>query len=842
METETLHQQQNNAGRSAWRVAGALLLIPVLLSDRGTNAQAQSAGTSKELQAIEVQVRQGNLDQAKSTLLAVIARNPSSVEGYNLLGIIDSEQQDDGGALAAFEKALQLAPGSVRTHNNLGNLYLSEKHLDLAEQEFRTAIRLDPRDPDSSFNLASLLMARGKPREAVIYFERVHPADRESRLGLIEACLRSGRTADALRIAASLSADNGSDVKLHFTLGVLLAGQGQYPPAELELQKADALQPDTFEIIFNLGQAYLLDKQYSRAELQLTQALRLQPDSISALYLLAETHWKQSQPLDALELLVKAHKLAPKNTDIVLLMAQISMAQGYFEDAIPLLQGGLEIDPQRSDLRSALGESYFKADQMEKAIHEFQTVVASDPSPRAYSFLGLAHTYLGQYDLAKQDFRNGLRLDPHSSFCMFNLGYIAERQGDTTTAAATFRQVLASDPHFADALLELASLDIESVHYAEAEALLTRYIKVSNTPAPGYYKLSVVERKLHRPAEANRALAQFEYSSRSAATNSYLYEDLFDYLDNRSKLSAGAREQQDLAQLIDQSKKHPDQPEILYMLAQAYLRTGNVDEARNTIALLDQLRAGDYRTLTGAGVLLARFRLYDDAIRQFDAALQSNPDSDDAKFDLANALFRKGQYAEALDVCQRVSDQERGDDAYLALVGDIYAHLGQTARAEQNDRGAIERSPDNDQNYLSLALLQFREGDFAAAKHTLLEGQAHVPASGKILWGLGVASVMQGDTAAAAKDFEKAVDLLPEWPGSYSMLGIFYFQTGQITQAREVLDRFRQSGAQGGLDVSRIEQVLDAAPQTNASANSPLPMEKREQLLQMALLLAGRTL
>ena len=40
------------------------------------------------------------------------------------------------------------------------------------------------------------------------------------------------------------------------------------------------------------------------------------------------------------------------------------------------------------------------------------------------------------------------------------------------------------------------------------------------------------------------------------------------------------------------------------------------------------------------------------------------------------------------------------------------------------------------------------------------------------------------------------MDLLPEWPGSYSTLGVFYFQTGQIAKAKEVLDRFKNSNAE----------------------------------------------
>jgi tetratricopeptide (TPR) repeat protein len=100
---------------------------------------------------------------------------------------------------------------------------------------------------------------------------------------------------------------------------------------------------------------------------------------------------------------------------------------------------------------------------------------------------------------------------------------------------------------------------------------------------------------------------------------------------------------------------------------------------------------------------------------------------------------------------------------------------------------------------------------------------------------------MEGNNAQAADKFEHAVDLLPEWAGSYSMLGVFYFQTGQIDKAKEVLGRFRNSNA-GGLDINRIEQVLASADPATSVATGPLPMEKRQQLLQMAQFLVDKTL
>ena len=70
---------------------------------------------------------------------------------------------------------------------------------------------------------------------------------------------------------------NASDVQVHFTLGVMLASERQYVPAQLELEKANALQPETFEILHNLGQAYLRSEEYSKAEAVLNRALKAPP-------------------------------------------------------------------------------------------------------------------------------------------------------------------------------------------------------------------------------------------------------------------------------------------------------------------------------------------------------------------------------------------------------------------------------------------------------------------------------------------------------------------------------------------------------------------------------------
>lgn len=784
---------------------------------------------------------QGRIAEARQEVQAQLAKDPGSVEAYNLLGIICTEQRDFAGALNAFQQALKVNPRSARTRVNIGNLHVAQGMLDLAEKEFLDVLRNDPANADANHNLGLVLLAKNRPSEAIPYFHRVTPPTKVSRFNLLRALLRAGRISQGLKVANDLSAGDPKDVQLHFTLGVLLAAEKQYRSAQFELEKANALQPETFETLYNLGQAYLRGGDLKKAELVLTRCLTMKPESPEALYLLAQAYADQTRSVDALELLVRAHKLAPENTDIIFLLARVSMTQNYFEDAIPLLESGIAKAPRRADLHAALGESYFMSGKADLAIEEFKRLVEIDPSARSFAFIGLSYRHLGRFDEARKYFAEGLKRDPRNASCLFNMGYIEGRQGNQAKAEELFQQALRANPEFSDALFELANLRVAAKQYAEAAVLLRKYVRISRDPAAGYYKLAMVERNLKQFDAAQRDLKVFQTLSKDASPGPYPYQHLFEYLDNRADLTAQERTQLDLTELTEQVKKHPGRPQDLYLLAEAYLKLGQADEAHKTIAQLDQMSLEDFRMQAGIGVLFARYRLYDDAIRHLQTAVKANPDSDDVKFDLSDAYFRKGLYSRALETAQAVSPGGQKDDAYLALLGDIYSHLGDAPRAAQIFQDAIRRNPDNDQYYLSLSLVQLRANNLSGAEATLTNGLARVPGSGKILWGLGVIAALHGNSDEAGARLERAVDLLPEWAGGYSTLGVFYYQTGQYGKAREVLARFKGSQS-GGLDTSRIEQALDNAPGTSASTGQPIPIAARQQFLQVALSLADRTL
>jgi tetratricopeptide (TPR) repeat protein len=827
----------------AW-VAAVSLLCGVLGAAQSPKTQDLPLAAKERFTQAQELLSRGQVESALAAARQGLKVAPKSVEGYNLLGIIYDQQKDYAQSLAAFQQAIKLNPRSTLSHNNLGRSYSSQEKFDLAVQEFRTALRLDPRNRDANYNLGLILLARGQPQEAISFLGRVQPPDPASLMNLIQANFRTGQTAKALEVSRSLSDLAKDDVRVHFSLGVLLAAEKQYGSAVHEFELADALQPGTFEILHNLGQAHLRNNNQAKAEAILPRALAMQPDSADTLYLLGKLYADQRKYVQAMEMLVRARQLAPQNTDYIFLLSRLSMLQSYFEDAIQLLEEGVKIAPQRPDLHAALGESYFMAGKVDKAIQEFQTLVRLDPSAGAYNFMGLCYRHMGRFEEAKKYFQEGLKLDAKFAPSLFNLGFIENKQGNLERAEKFLEEALRADPNYDDALYELASVKMTQKKFEEALPLLQRCVKVTTKPAQVYYKLAVTERALRQTKAAERDLKIFETLSKEPSQGPYPLQHFIESFDQRVQLSGQERAQLDLESLLRMAKQNPDHPSTLYLLAETYLKLGRPEEAKKWVAELQKLSGGDIRTTLGVGVLLARYGMYPEAIQRFQSALAADPTSGDAKYDLANAYFRIGNYAQALEVMRQLSPSAESDDTMLALLGDIYAHLGRTPEAVSIFGAAVQKNPENEQYYLSLALTHLRAGNNQAAEKSLQQGLARIPNSGKLFWGMGIFLALAGKTEQAEDFLNRAVDLMPEWQSGYATLGLFYYETGQMAKARETLERYARSFPRGGINVGRLKQVMAAAPaaQDNLSKPKSLSPETRQQFLQVALALADQSL
>ena len=100
------------------------------------------------LQNVELDIESGRLSSARRGIDRYLEALPASADGYLLLGDWHSanlaRRPDFEAAVAAFERAAELAPDSARAHRELGLLYRAEGRRDLARASLSRYLELAP--------------------------------------------------------------------------------------------------------------------------------------------------------------------------------------------------------------------------------------------------------------------------------------------------------------------------------------------------------------------------------------------------------------------------------------------------------------------------------------------------------------------------------------------------------------------------------------------------------------------------------------------------------------------------------------------------------------------------
>jgi tetratricopeptide (TPR) repeat protein/peroxiredoxin len=203
----------------------------------------------------------------------------------------------------------------------------------------------------------------------------------------------------------------------------------------------------------------------------------------------------------------------------------------------------------------------------------------------------------------------------------------------------------------------------------------------------------------------------------------------------------------------------PSAAEALYGIGSVYLQQQKTEKARESFARAVQLHANYPDTLPNAwnnlGILAARAGRTDEAIQNFQRALQLDSDHLIALDNLGNAYREKRRWEDAKTVLRRAlqlnpEDPEANyslgmvfaqlNDTELAYeylqkalaarpaypealnnLGILYLHTQRQKEAESSFKESIRGAPAFDQSYLNLARLYALEGDVAKARAVLLE-------------------------------------------------------------------------------------------------------------------------
>jgi Tfp pilus assembly protein PilF len=119
----------------------------------------------------------------------------------------------------------------------------------------------------------------------------------------------------------------------------------------------------------------------------------------------------------------------------------------------------------------------------------------------------LAELRRGELDKAKEGFEKVLDSDGGNKFAHYNLGYIAQTQGDSGEAEQQYRAAIETDPRFVPALYNLAIV-VTPNDTGEAIALYRRAIKSDKNDANSHFNLGLLLRQQGKTAEGNSQIQQ----------------------------------------------------------------------------------------------------------------------------------------------------------------------------------------------------------------------------------------------------------------------------------------------------------------------------------------------
>ncbi|HEY8231990.1 MAG TPA: tetratricopeptide repeat protein, partial [Vicinamibacteria bacterium] len=383
---------------------------------------------------------------------------PDYAEAHNNLGLVLIQSGDDAGGIAAFREAVRLDAGYADAHANLGAA-LVPTDAEEAVRELEKAVELAPGSVKARFNLAAAYgasPASGSAREIdeLRKVIELDPSFARAHTALGKAYLREGKVAEAvtaLQEATRLSPESG---EARYQLGLALARAGRKDEATSELAKgrelATADDRDKTATLDVLEARAALEKgDLAGALAKLRHALLLRPDSFEAQSALGTVLEKQGDvagaraayekalelyPADAVARagLDRLTKPAPGSAETAAAgpgpvarpatgpddPAQVEEFERYIRDARyaevePLLAAYVKDRPESSWGWYALGYAYFAQQKVGEAIRALaQSLQLDIKNAEAHKILGRSLMIIGRFDAAQLEFEEGIRLKP----------------------------------------------------------------------------------------------------------------------------------------------------------------------------------------------------------------------------------------------------------------------------------------------------------------------------------------------------------------------------------------------------------------------------------------------
>ena len=255
-------------------------------------------------------------------------------------------------------------------------------------------------------------------------------------------------------------------------------------------------------------------------------------------------------------------------------------------------------------------------------------------------------------------------------------------------------------------------------------------------------------------------------------------------------------------------------PRVLYKLALAYYRSGQVEKAINPLRDATELDGRFTEAHYLLGMCLRERRQDEEALRALARAVEINPAFVPAREEMVDLFDRTGRRQEALEQLEALAALESTSAERLVDVGLAYARWGRTDLAIPTLGLAAERFPDEPVIHTALGRVWLETAELlndpvalSKALEALQPSASPANASGEALTLYGRATMLSGDTAVAERALLLATEKRPVEPAAFRYLADVAEQLGHTTIARDALLRYVALVGEDAVDVGVAQRL-----------------------------------
>ena len=472
----------------------------------------------------------------------------------------------------------------------------------------------------------------------------------------------------------------------------------------------------------------------------------------------------------------------------------------------------------------------------------------------AHYNLGIAYLEEGEYSRAVPEFEAAIKLDASfiGAHCALCRAYLEqnelEKAGIAVTTAlkldATYQPALLLCEAITQAYYDRGKEHLDAERYPEAIAIFQKAVTLDTDLVPNAHVSHTEKKHIHAHLGA-AYIGMKAYQNAIDALQNALALDA-DLVDAHYNLGYAYVEQHKYDQAVPHLERAiaiaPNLKRAHYNLARAHRELGNLAAA--THALTETLRLDpNYqpahelsRTIKQAhynrGITYLNDERYSEAVTAFQNAIALDPDFITAHYNLGLTYLKMETYPRAVDALQKTITLDRTYIAAYHALALVYLGEQELGKARNVANDALKLDP----NYQPIrSFLEAIDPSFIAPKTQTtpqpepdqpVDPQPDAKPKQETHYELGSAYREAKMWTEAIAEFQKAIDLDPDFVAAHTDLGRTYLEMGQLDDAENATTAALNIDADFQAARQLLEDIRQARPPTQHKVKKAKPAKQ----------------